>query len=214
MVKKTILCFGDSNTWGTVPGGMGERFPLDVRWPGALQGLLGAGYRVIEEGLNGRTTVHDNPLVPYRNGRDYLLPCLQSHQPLDLVVLFLGTNDLSDRYSLPPLDIARGAAVLAGLAAATFTGPGGRSPAVLLLGLPRLGESEALRDTMAGAAAKAGELPRCFALVAAETGVPLLDLSAVTAYSDLDGIHLDADGHSAVAHAVADAVRKHPGLKA
>ena len=68
-----------------------------MRWPGGLQDLLGAEFCVIEEGLSGRTTVLDNPLVPYRNGRDYLIPCLQSHQPLDLVVVYLGTNDLSDR---------------------------------------------------------------------------------------------------------------------
>jgi len=203
---KTILCFGDSNTWGAVPGATGERFPLDVRWPGALQNELGSGYRVLEEGLNGRTTVHDNPLTPYRSGRDYLLPCLQSHKPLDLVVIFLGTNDLADRYALPPLDIARGAAVLANIVATSQTGPGGVAPAVLLLGLPRIGRSDALLDTMSGAAAKGAELPRCFAIAAAEIGVPLLELSEVTAYSDVDGIHLEADGHRAIASAVAESV--------
>jgi lysophospholipase L1-like esterase len=208
---RTILCFGDSNTWGFVPGGNGARFPLDVRWPGVLQELLGEGYRVIEEGLSGRTTVHDNPLVPYRSGRDYLLPCLQSHQPLDLVVIFLGTNDLSDRYSLPPLDIARGAFVLAALAAASACGPENGAPAVLVLGLPRLGTSDALRETMAGATAKAADLPRCFALASEEAGIPLLDLAEVTSYSDVDGIHLDADAHRAVAEAVAGAVRAQLG---
>ena len=123
-MASTILCYGDSNTWGFVPGSEGERFSWEERWPGVLQGELGADYRVIEEGLSGRTTVLDNPLEPYRNGREYLLPCLQSHQPLDLVVIFLGTNDLGDRYSLPPLDIARGAAQLALLALRSETGPG------------------------------------------------------------------------------------------
>jgi lysophospholipase L1-like esterase len=204
---KTILCFGDSNTWGYVPR-LGTRFPHDVRWPGALKAELGDSYQVIEEGLNGRTTVLDNPLVPYRSGRDYLIPCLQSHRPLDLVVIFLGTNDLSDRYGLPPLDIARGAATLASLAVRSETGPGDGPPAVLLLGLPRLGRSDALVETMTGAALKAAELPRCFAVAADEVGVPLLDLSEVTAYSDFDGIHLEADGHRAVALAVAQAARR------
>lgn len=169
--------------------------------------LLGAGYRVIEEGLNGRTTVHDNPLVPYRNGRDYLIPCLQSHQPLDLVVLFLGTNDLADRYAVPPLDVARAAVGLAHLVKTSQAGPGNGCPAVLVLGLPRLGACHALPETMSGAAAKAVELPRCYRLAADEVGVPLLDLAEVTAYTDLDGIHLDGDGHRAVAHAVAEAAR-------
>jgi lysophospholipase L1-like esterase len=204
---RTVLCFGDSNTWGFVPGA-GGRFPAKVRWPGVLQAELGDGWRVLEEGLNGRTTVHENPLVPYRNGRDYLSPCLQSHMPLDLVVIYLGTNDLADRYAVPPLDVARGAAALAKLARTSETGPGDGPPEVLLLGLPRLGRSDALAGTMSGAAAKAIELPRCFALAAAEVGVPLLDLAEVAAYSDVDGVHLDADGHRAVGLAVAHAVGK------
>jgi lysophospholipase L1-like esterase len=201
---RTVLCFGDSNTWGYVPAGDGARFPWDVRWPGVLQRLLGDEWRVVEEGLNGRTTVLDNPLTPYRNGRDYLLPCLESHMPLDRVVIFLGTNDLQDRYAMTPLDIARGATGLGRLAARSETGPGGAAPAVLILGLPRLGAT--LPETMRGAAAKAAELPRCFALAATEAGVPVLDLADRVAYSDEDGIHLDERGHRAVAEAVAAAI--------
>ncbi len=195
---RTILCFGDSNTWGYVPGSEGERFPWEVRWPGVLQRELGDGYRVLEEGLSGRTTVLDNPLDPYRNGREYLIPCLETHRPLDLVVVFLGTNDLCDRYALPPIDIARAAASLAAIVRASEG-----SPQALLLGLPRLGAG--LDESMSQAPAKAAELPRCFRLAAAEVGVPLLDLSEVTAYTEADGIHLDADGHRAVGLAVARA---------
>lgn len=197
---KTILCFGDSNTWGYVPASEGERFPWETRWPGALQRELGDGYRVLEEGLNGRTTVLDNPLNPYRNGRDYLLPCLESHRPIDLVVVFLGTNDLADRYALPPIDVARGAATLARLVRESEG-----SPQALLLGLPRLGTE--IDESMSTAPAKAAELPRCFRLAADEVGVPLLELSEHVAYSAADGIHLDADGHRSVALAVAQAVR-------
>ena len=201
----TILCFGDSNTWGYDAETLG-RFPADVRWPCVLQAELGTGHRVIEEGLNGRTTVHDNPLDPYRNGRDYLIPCLESHAPLDAVVIFLGTNDLADRFSLPPLDIATGAALLAEIALKSENAEAG-PPHVLLLGLPRLGDMSAYADTHAGAAAKSAELPRCFRLAAEEVGVPLLDLSETVAYADLDGIHLDADGHRTVGLAVAQALR-------
>lgn len=204
---RTILCYGDSNTWGFVPGSEGGRFPVETRWPGVLQAELGPGFRVIDEGLSGRTTVLDNPLEPYRNGREYLLPCLHSHQPLDLVVIFLGTNDLGDRYTLPPLDIARGAAALALIALKSEAGPSYGPPAVLLCSLPRLGDTSTLADTFSGAAAKAVELPRCFRLAAEEVGVPLLDLGEVTAYDDADGVHLNAAGHHAVAEAIADAVR-------
>jgi lysophospholipase L1-like esterase len=198
---KTILCFGDSNTWGHVPGSEDDRYPWEVRWPGVLQAELGDGWRVLEEGLNGRTTLLDDPLSPYRNGRDYLLPCLESHTPLDLVVVFLGTNDLHDRFALPPVDIARAAAILAEDVCAARGGP-----QALVLGLPRLGAN--LGESMSGAAAKAAELPRCFREAAAEAGVPLLDLSEVVAYSDIDGIHLDAEGHRAVGRAVAARVRE------
>jgi len=204
-MPKTILCYGDSNTWGFVPGSEGERFPWEVRWTGVLQAELGSEYRVIEEGLSGRTTVLDNPLEPYRNGREYLLPCLQSHQPLDLVVIFLGTNDLGDRYPLPPLDIARGAASLVQLALKSESGPGYGAPATLLCSLPRIGDTSSIVDTFSGARAKASDLLRCFRIAAEEVGAPLLDLAAVTAYDDADGVHLNADGHRAVALAVAQA---------
>jgi len=206
-MPKTILCYGDSNTWGFVPGSEGERFLWEVRWPGALQAELGSDYRVIEEGLSGRTTVLDNPLEPYRNGREYLLPCLQSHQPLDLVVIFLGTNDLGDRYTLPPLDIARGAAQLALLAQRSEAGPGYGAPATLLCSLPQIGDTSSIVDTFSGAVAKAADLLRCFRIAADEVGAPLVDLSPV-AYDDADGVHLNAGGHRAVALAVAQAVRE------
>jgi lysophospholipase L1-like esterase len=207
-VPRSILCYGDSNTWGFVPGTEGERFPWDVRWPGVLQAELGSEYRVIEEGLSGRTTVLENPLEPYRNGREYLIPCLQSHQPIDLVVIFLGTNDLSDRYSLPPLDIARAAASLAQIALRSETGPNYGAPAVLLCSIPRLGDTSSLIDTYSVGPAKAKDLPRCFRVAAEEVGVPLLDLSESVVYDDADGVHLNEAGHRAVALVVANAVRE------
>lgn len=90
---KNILCYGDSNTWGYVPD-TGARYPQDVRWTGVMQRALGADYRVIEEGLNGRTTAYEDMRDLWRNGRDYLPACLISHKPLDLLILSLGTNDL------------------------------------------------------------------------------------------------------------------------
>jgi len=128
-------------------------------------------------------------------------------QPRDLVVIFLGTNDLGDRYSLPPLDIARGAAQLALLSLRSEAGPDYGVPATLLCSLPQIGDTTSIVDTFSGAAAKAADLLRCFRIAADEVGVPLLDLSAV-AYDDADGVHLNLDGHHAVALAVAQAVRE------
>jgi lysophospholipase L1-like esterase len=92
---RTLVCFGDSNTWGYVPGSDGERFPREVRWPNRLQALLGEEWEVIAEGLSGRTATIERPDSEGRNGLPYLLPCLLSHAPVDAVVIFLGTNDVN-----------------------------------------------------------------------------------------------------------------------
>ena len=103
---KTVLCFGDSNTWGYVPGSVGERFSPDIRWPRRVASALGGEWDVISEGLSGRTATMDSPVADGRNGLTYLLPCLHSHAPIDVVVIYLGTNDAGDRYSLPAETIA------------------------------------------------------------------------------------------------------------
>ena len=108
---RTILCFGDSNTWGANPGA-GARHPRHQRWPNVLAQQLGAAYEVIAEGQPGRTTVWPDPIEGVKCGKDYLIPCLQSHAPLDLVILLLGTNDLKHRFALTPTDIALGVQTL------------------------------------------------------------------------------------------------------
>jgi lysophospholipase L1-like esterase len=192
-VTHVVLCFGDSNTYGSIPGETGGRYGPDIRWPGLLARELGDDWTVVEEGLPGRTTVFDDPLSPYRRGADYLPPCLASHSPLDVVVIFLGTNDLKSRFAVDAVDIAAGVGVLAQAALAV-------TPRVLILGLPRLGAG--LAPEFAGAEKKAAELPAYLAEQAAWLGVDWLDLGDVT-YSPLDGIHLDVEGHAAVAPVVA-----------
>lgn len=196
MSERVVLCYGDSNTYGSIPGG-GGRHPRDVRWPGVLAARLGDRRHVIEEGLPGRTTVFDDPLVPYRNGRDYLVPCLRSHAPLDLVVLFLGTNDLKARFGATAVDIALGVGALAELALA-------EGAQVLVLGLPRLGRLGENAEEFAGAEEKAARLPQHLRTITAELGVELLELHERVAFSDVDGFHLDADGHRGIGEAVAE----------
>ena len=133
---KTVLCFGDSNTWGYDPLTR-ERFDRDIRWPGVLRNELGEDYLVLEEGLNGRTTIWGDPIDgAHKNGSRYLLPCLESHAPLDLVVIMLGTNDLKRRFGVPAEDIARGAARLVGIARQSMCGPRCDAPQVLLVAPP------------------------------------------------------------------------------
>ena len=140
---KTILCYGDSNTWGYNPS-TGGRYPRDVRWPGVLRRELGDDYLVIEEGLNGRTTVWDDPIEGYKNGKEYLVPCLETHKPLDLVIILLGTNDLKVRFSVSAYDIANGAGALVQIVQKSEIGPGGRAPQVLLLAPPPCGQAHGL----------------------------------------------------------------------
>ena len=92
-----ILCYGDSNTWGYDPVG-NARFGPDDRWTGVLRTTLGSAHSVIEEGLNGRTTNVDDQIEEHRNGRTYLMPCVQSHAPFDVITIMLGTNDLKERF--------------------------------------------------------------------------------------------------------------------
>src|SRR6185503_2144360 len=132
---KTILCYGDSNTWGYEPATK-ERYSRAERWTGILQRELGAEYYVVEEGLNGRTTVWDDPIEGYKNGKEQLIPCLTSHKPIDLVTIMLGTNDLKQRFSLSAYDIAEGAGVLVNIVQKSDCGPQEGAPKVLLMAPP------------------------------------------------------------------------------
>lgn len=120
---KTILCYGDSNTWGYSPATQ-DRYGRDERWTGVLRNEIGEGYLVIEKGLGGRTTVWDDPVEGrHKNGETYLLPCLESHQPIDLVIILLGTNDLKRRFCVGAFDIAQGAGGLVRIVQKSETGP-------------------------------------------------------------------------------------------
>ncbi len=204
---KTILCYGDSNTWGYDPA-TGTRFPRDVRWTGVLRLALGPGYLIIEEGLNGRTTVWDDPIEGYKNGRDYLIPCLETHRPLDLVVLMLGTNDLKQRFSVSAFDIANSVGVLVDIIQRSQAGPDGRAPQVLLLAPPPVGKLTAFSEMFAGAEVKSRRFAEHYARVAAERGCAFLDTATVIRSSDLDGIHFEVEEHRKLGEAVAAHIRQ------
>ena len=105
---KSILCYGDSNTYGFNPVN-GLRYPKNVRWTGILQELLGKEYLIIEEGCNGRTTMFDDPVDSWKNGLRHLKPCLNTHKPVDVVIMMLGSNDLKNIYHTTAEMIAQGA---------------------------------------------------------------------------------------------------------
>ncbi len=195
---KTILCFGDSNTWGYNPV-TGERFGRNIRWPGVLKNELGDNYIVIEEGLNGRTTVWDDPLHGgFKNGKEYLIPCLATHKPLDIVILFLGTNDLKSRFSLTASEIASGIRVLLDLIVKSGSGIDENPPKILLVAPPLIGELSSysrFSEEFEGSIEKAEKLGPYFEQAAEEYNCEFLDASKIVQASDVDGIHLEAEEH-------------------
>ena len=202
---RRILCFGDSNTWGYDPA-TEDRFDDQTRWTGVLQAALGADFTVIEEGLNGRTTVWNDPIEGYKNGHDYLVPCLETHRPLDLVVLMLGTNDLKRRFSLSAYDIAQGVAVLLRAISYSKAGRDGHAPRVLLLAPPPVARLTGFAEMFEGSEAKSLLLGQHYRTVAIEYNVAFLDTSTVIRSSDLDGIHFEAEEHTKLGRAVAHEV--------
>jgi lysophospholipase L1-like esterase len=207
MKIKSILCFGDSNTWGFNPVTQ-DRFAKDERWTGQLSRALGSDYDVIEEGLNGRTTVWDDPIEGYKNGRDYLIPCLETHMPLDLVIIFLGVNDLKKRFSLSAYDIAEGAGVLVRIVQKSNTGIMGNAPQVLLMAPPPVGKLTAFAEMFEGAEIKSRKFAKHYQRVANELGCLSLDTSTLIVSSDLDGIHFEQSEHAKLGQAVAIKVKE------
>lgn len=196
---KTILCYGDSNTWGYIPG-TGERLPYPVRWTGLLQAALGEQCRVIEEGLNGRTTVWDDPFKPGRNGLTSLRPVLDSHAPIDCIILMLGTNDLKHYRATHAADAARGAALLIETIQRTPCTRTGDAPVILLISPPEIrGLSPSLQLQFRDAENKSLKFSKHYKQTADDSGSLFLDAAQIVHPSAVDGVHLDPPGHEQLA---------------
>lgn len=209
--ERVVLCYGDSNTHGTPPMPSltaSGRLGRGERWPGVLATDLGAGWTVIEEGLPGRTTVHSDPVEgEWKNGLAVLPAVLESHAPIDVVVLMLGTNDLKLRFNVPPVQIATSVERLVRLVRGSEAGPDKAPPAVLLVAPAPVTESGCLAEIFEGGAAKGRELARWYEAVARRHGVGFLDAGGVMAVSPVDGVHFDAGEHGKLGRAVAGALR-------
>lgn len=207
--KRTILCYGDSNTWGFVPGSNGQRHPAHVRWPGVLSKLLRTGYRVMEEGLCGRTAITDDPIESAggveRNGYKTLGAILDTHSPLDLLVIMLGTGDLKHSARLPAIDIAAGVGVLARFASSPEFGPNGDSPPAILIVCPTsIWEVKGnFGPRFKGGREKSMALPDAFRHLGRQMGYPILFAEDVVQADPADGIHLSAESHAVLAQEIA-----------
>ena len=206
---KRILCYGDSNTYGCTSifaeGGPG-RLDREHRWPCLLQKELGAGYEIIEEGLNGRTTAYDEPGRPERNGATFLPACIDAHMPLDLVIITLGTNDAKRGFGLSSDDTAKGIRMLVGIVRERTAG---REPEILIVS-PVPMDEKALADpvnTDEDSLIKTREYAAKFGALAEETGCAFMDLSGIACTELADGIHLTEKAHAAAAEAYAAKIR-------
>ena len=203
---KTILCFGDSLTWGFNPETM-SRYPYESRWTGILQKVLGTQYHVIEEGLNSRTTSCDDPFVPNRNGSDILPVLLESHTPIDLVVILLGTNDLKSYNYGSARRAALGCVKLIKSVLTSLASPDNAAPKILLLSPPRLGDLSPFMDTVyAGMEHESTLFSEHYCRAADFYDVHFLDTASFLTPSPVDGVHLDAENNKRLAKEVASKV--------
>lgn len=184
----------------------GERYDETVRWTMLLQEKLGGDYKIIEEGLNGRTTVLDDPLEPGRNGFTYLGPCVQSQSPLDLVVLMLGTNDLKRRFNLAPEEIAMGLEKLVLTITGSGSGRNGNGPRILVLSPPLIGRIPLWEYSFRGAEEKSEHLAVAYREVSERNHCAFLNIGGRVKAGGEDGVHLTVEDHRIIAGLVAKAI--------
>ena len=207
-MEKRILCFGDSNTWG-YDAYSGGRFAKDVRWTGVLQNILGEEYHIIEEGLCGRTTVFDDPLNEGLSGLRYLLPCLQSHSPIDMLIIMLGTNDCKERFSATAKNIADGAKRL--IKVAQSADVWNEKPRILLVSpapIEKECETSDVSGEMGVCSDKSYELKCTYKLCADDCKCEFLDAGLYVSMNKIDYMHLYKESHKRLAEALADVIGK------
>ena len=196
---KRILCFGDSLTWGYIPNSGHLRFAPNKRWTGVLQDELGDHYEVIEEGLNSRGIDQGDPR-PGKEGRrglDYIEACLDTHDPIDYVVVLLGTNELKDAMQQSPQQISQSMHTLLELIRNRPSQFREERPQIILVAPPIVDETKeyARKDNKyRGAASKSRELAREYEALAKELGVSFVNSADVVA-TGADGVHIDAANH-------------------
>ena len=205
-----ILVYSDSLTWGVIPNTR-NRLPFDERWPGVLENKLNASgqrARLIEDCLNGRRTVWDDPFKPGRRGLEGLAQRVEINSPLSLVILMLGTNDF--QFSHPYNDAwsaAQGIATLVGEIRKAPIEPGMPMPPILVVCPPPIQSPRgAIAAKFAGAEQRCPGLADAYRANSCALGCHFFDAGSVTSASKVDGIHLDQDQHLALGRALADVV--------
>ncbi len=210
-MQKRILCYGDSNTYGYIP--TGGRYDEHTRWPMRMQAVLGDGYAVIEEGFNGRTCVFDDPVEGgYKSGVQYLPPCLMSHNPLDAVIIMLGSNDTKVRFGMTPMTIGQSMMQLVRVAKQYAVNEAGEVSRIIVAAPPRILDN--LMQTrhaecfgeqaIAVSAGLSRELRRITKLMRCD----FFDAVPHAEVSPLDAVHMTAQGHLRLGGAMAEKIRQ------
>ena len=190
-----ILCFGDSNTFGTSPVD-GKRLPAHERWPVILAELLGTGHLVIEAGQPNRTLVNNPPFSGDKSGVKYLKPYLEA-QLLDVIIIALGTNDLKARFALSAIDISKALEELI-LAIKAFY-HGNAQPKIIILSPPKVHEVGSYKSIYAGAGIKAEQLSIEFKAVSERQACVFIDGFSLLAACESEGVHWPSEEHKLLA---------------
>lgn len=206
MAAKRVLIYGDSLSWGIVPGTR-KRLEFELRWPGVLEAELAGKVRVIEECLNGRRTAWEDPYKPGRNGLQGLGQRMEVNSPLDLIILLLGTNDFQFNHPFNNAWTAgQGIAAVVNEMRKAPIEPGMVTPPILVVAPPTIREVIGM-PKFDGAAARSIGLSEALRQVAGELGCLFFDAAAVAKVSGVDGVHLDADQHQILGKALAGVLR-------
>jgi lysophospholipase L1-like esterase len=210
-MPRTLLCFGDSNTHGTMPfARMDEprcRYDADTRWPCVAHRHLGSDWTLIEEGLPGRTAQFADPLLgPHMDGRTGLRIALESHGPIDALVIMLGTNDVKTMFGATPETVVAGLAALLNIAQSIEMQARHDGFSILLACPPPVEETGCLSEIFWGGRTKSLALAPLYAALAAALGVGLLNAGDRIRVSPVDGVHFEADAHATLGAEIAKAV--------
>ena len=213
-MKKHIVCFGDSNTHGACKdpndsADHGSRFNENERWTCLLQKTLGEDYLVIEEGLSGRNCAFEDPIHEGMSGVAHITPILMSHEPVDLLIIMLGTNDTKAHFGATPVNISGAMERLIRKAQSTLCW-GDHAPNILVICPPHildgLYDDEAGLKMGPGCPEKSRELAKFYRKVAEATGCAFMDAEGIAEFNKIDCMHLTAKGHRALADALAKKV--------
>jgi lysophospholipase L1-like esterase len=213
-MMKTVLCYGDSLTWG-VDAENRTRHAYENRWPSVLQKGLGHGVRVIAEGLNGRTAVYDDHGADAdRNGARILPTLLETHSPIDLVIILLGTNDIKPVFANNAVVVSRGIKRLVDLVRHHTYPFDADIPDVLIVSPPALCETDdpVLGPIFAGRIEESRKLASIYADLADELGCGFFDAGSVAVTTPVDGVHMDAENTRAVGKGLEPIVRVMLGM--